>query len=234
MPVPPGSIHLHKHSPSVLHLPLWVSTTGWIRKSQSPKLVLDTLWKKPLPSKLSHLERVAHRPDNLPLPTTITSLTWREVTHRLSMNSHWPVSHAQSSTAWPQQPTGKTDTGFPNRLNNHEIDSRFWFQGLTSKVYRDPTQAQTVQKRNVHRLSLEINTGLFPRFQNCTRVSCRGQTGLTFRRSMVEWRRNPHHGSSQPFYLHALGLTLVTHETACVPSACIPPHLEVTCHSKRT
>ena len=35
MHVPPGSIHLHKHSPSVLHLPLWVSATGQIRKSQS-------------------------------------------------------------------------------------------------------------------------------------------------------------------------------------------------------
>jgi hypothetical protein len=39
---------------------------------------------------------------------------------------------------------------------------------------------------------------------------------------MVEWRRNPQHGSSQPFYLHAPGLTLVTHATACIPSACIP------------
>jgi hypothetical protein len=35
MPVPPRSIHLHKHSPSVLHLPLWVSATGQIRNSQS-------------------------------------------------------------------------------------------------------------------------------------------------------------------------------------------------------
>jgi hypothetical protein len=35
MPVPPESIHLHKHSPSVLHLPLWVSATGQIRNSQS-------------------------------------------------------------------------------------------------------------------------------------------------------------------------------------------------------
>jgi hypothetical protein len=35
MPVPPGSIHLHKHSPSVLHLPLWVSATGRIKNSQS-------------------------------------------------------------------------------------------------------------------------------------------------------------------------------------------------------
>jgi hypothetical protein len=69
-----GSIHLHKHSPSVLHLPLWVSAIGRIRKSQSPKMVLDTLWKKPLSNKLSHLERVVHRPENLSLPTTITSL----------------------------------------------------------------------------------------------------------------------------------------------------------------
>jgi hypothetical protein len=38
----------------------------------------------------------------------------------------------------------------------------------------------------------------------------------------VEWRRNPQHGSSQPFYLHAPRLTLVTHETACIPSACVP------------
>jgi hypothetical protein len=68
MHVLPRSIHLHKNIPSVLHLPLWVSTTGRIRKSQSPKLVLDTLWKKPLPNKLSHLERVVHRPDNLPPP----------------------------------------------------------------------------------------------------------------------------------------------------------------------
>jgi hypothetical protein len=37
--------------------------------------------------------------------------------------------------------------------------------------------------------------------------------------SWVEWRRNPSHGSPWPFYSHALGLTLVTHEIACVPPA---------------
>jgi hypothetical protein len=35
MHVPPRSIHLHKHSPSVHHLPLWVSATGRIMNSQS-------------------------------------------------------------------------------------------------------------------------------------------------------------------------------------------------------
>jgi hypothetical protein len=118
MPIPPESIHIHKHSPSVLHLPLWVSATGWIRKSQNPKLVLDTLWKKPLPNKLSHLERVFHRPDNLPLPTIVTSLTWREVIHRLNHNLHWPAIHAQPFSVWPPQPTGNTDLGFPNSLSN--------------------------------------------------------------------------------------------------------------------
>jgi hypothetical protein len=122
--------------------------------------VLDTLWKKPLPNKLSHLERVVHRPDNLPLPTTITSLTWREVTHRLSMNLHWPVSHAQSSTAWPQQPTGKTDTGFPNRLNNHEIDSRFWFRDCT-RCTEIPRTGSNCSDRGMYRLS-QKSTQAFP------------------------------------------------------------------------
>jgi hypothetical protein len=33
----------------------------------------------------------------------------------------------------------------------------------------------------------------------------------------VEWRRNPSHDSSWPFYSHVPGLTLVTHGTACIP-----------------
>jgi hypothetical protein len=35
MHVPPGSIQLHKHSPSMLHLPLWALTIGHIRNYQS-------------------------------------------------------------------------------------------------------------------------------------------------------------------------------------------------------
>jgi hypothetical protein len=38
----------------------------------------------------------------------------------------------------------------------------------------------------------------------------------------VEWGRNPQHDSSQPFYLHVPGLTLVTHATGCVPLASVP------------
>jgi hypothetical protein len=192
IPVSLGSIHFHKHNPSVLHLPLWVLATGRIKKSQSPKLVIDTLWKKPLPNKLSHVEGDAHRPDNLPLPTTITSLTWREITHRISKNSHWPVSHAQSSTAWSQQPTGKTNTGFPNRLNIHEIDSWFWFRDCTRCIEILCTGSNCFGKectgflRNKHRLF---------GFQGCTvqkmhEVSYRDRTGSRSD-SCLEWRRTP-------------------------------------------
>jgi hypothetical protein len=78
--------------------------------------VLDTLWKKPLPSKLFHLERVAHRPDNLLLPTTVTSLTRREDIHKFSPSLLWPVHHAQSSTAWLQQPIGKNKHALPQQV----------------------------------------------------------------------------------------------------------------------
>jgi hypothetical protein len=75
--------------------------------------VLDTLWKKPLPNKLFHLERVAHRLDNLPLPTIDASLTRREVIHKLSTSLLWLVCHTQFSTAWPQQPIGKNRHALP-------------------------------------------------------------------------------------------------------------------------
>jgi hypothetical protein len=35
--------------------------------------------------------------------------------------------------------------------------------------------------------------------------------------SQVEWRRNPSHSSPWLFYSHVSGLTLVTHENACIP-----------------
>jgi hypothetical protein len=134
------------------------------------------------------------------------------------MELHWPVSHAQSSTMWPQQPTGKIDTGFPNRLHNHGIDSRFWFRDCTkcTEIPRTGSNCSdrgcTVYLRNQHRLF---------GFQGCTNVFLQS---LDHSRSdgRVEWRRNPHHDSSQPFYLHAPGLTLFTHATACIPSTCIP------------
>jgi hypothetical protein len=116
MLVLPGSIHLHNHSPSVLHLPLWVSATGRIRKSQS--FVAG--------AGLSLGEN--HFPAN--------SLTWRELltglttyflkldfqhsraTMRLHTNIQWSASHTQSSTVQPQQSTGSTDMGFPKLVTD--------------------------------------------------------------------------------------------------------------------
>jgi hypothetical protein len=37
--------------------------------------------------------------------------------------AHRPTSLTQSSTAWSQQPTGKTDKGFPNRFSSHRMIS---------------------------------------------------------------------------------------------------------------
>ena len=56
------------------NLPLWVSATGWIRKSQSLKLVLDTLWKKTSSNNihLPHLER-DHTQAQLPPTLDINS-----------------------------------------------------------------------------------------------------------------------------------------------------------------
>jgi hypothetical protein len=80
-----------------------------------------------------------------------------------------------------------------------------------------PEQTQTFS-RNQHRLlvqgmySSEDARGLLPRSDR-----------FTLRRS-GRMEAAPHHGSSQPFYLHGLGLTLVTREAACFHQrAFLPP-----------
>jgi hypothetical protein len=112
---------------------------------------------------LSHLEGVAHRP---------TSLT-------------------QSSTAWSQQPTGKTDTGFPKPVqqsqddltvliseqglhaqassaspNNKDpstrIQHRLPVQGMRTRVFSETDTDSTAPNRGVHGF-FRTNTGfLFP------------------------------------------------------------------------
>ena len=94
--------------------------------------MLGTLWKKPLPSKLFHLGRVAHRPDNLPLPTIVTSLTRSEVIHKLSTKltladmpcavHHWVAV----TTNWEKQTCAS-----PNRFSYHGIVSPFLFRDCT-------------------------------------------------------------------------------------------------------
>jgi hypothetical protein len=70
------------------------------------------------------------------LPTSITSLTWRE---RCTTGQQDPM---QSSIAWSKQLMGKTDMGFPTGstmaghfyfpIRQHRIDSRSSFQGCVT------------------------------------------------------------------------------------------------------
>ena len=89
--------------------------------------MLGALWKKPLPSKHFHLERVSRRPDNLPLPTSTTSLTWREVIHKLSIGLLWPICHAQTSTACHNKHRENRHRLPKNWFSNHRIFSRSRF-----------------------------------------------------------------------------------------------------------
>jgi hypothetical protein len=163
--------------------------------------VLDTLWKKTLPSKLFHLERVSRRPDNLPLPTSTTSLTWREVIHKLSIGLLWPVCHAQTSTAWPQQPIGKTNTGF---LTGSTMAGHFLFLNPTTRDRltlgfsgtRDKQSMQGQHRFELFRQELyqgisEVHTG-FSAFRDEPGYSCRGRTGSTLRGSGPNGERSPH------------------------------------------
>jgi hypothetical protein len=129
----------------------------------------------------------------------------------------------QSNTAWPQQPMGKTDTGFPNKLRNDRMVSWLWLWD------RDSTHRLNLLRQRMHQLSqkstqviLEFNTLVFtPSFRMAPGL-LQGSDWFTLRQSRVKWWKNPQHGSYQPFYLHAPGLTLVTHATACIPSTCVP------------
>jgi hypothetical protein len=87
--------------------------------------VLDTLWKKPLPRKLSHLERIAHRP-------TTCSSSLNHLSHLKRVLNNWPIIHTQFSTAWPQQPMGKQTQVFPNWFSNHRMVSRSRLQDRDS------------------------------------------------------------------------------------------------------
>jgi hypothetical protein len=89
--------------------------------------VLDTLWKKPLPNKLSHLERVSHRPDNLFFQSSITSLTWRECCTTGQQATRSPVLRGHNN------PWGKQTQAFPNWFSNHRMVSRSRLR------YRDST-----------------------------------------------------------------------------------------------
>jgi hypothetical protein len=64
------------------------------------------------------------------LPGVLSFLCTLSLLERVLL--HWPTSHTQSSTAWPQQSTGKTDAAF--------LQAQQWPNGSRSRLRdRDPT-----------------------------------------------------------------------------------------------
>jgi hypothetical protein len=114
MPVPPGSIHLHCHTVhQLLHLPLWVSTTGQIRNYQSSVAGVGlSLGEKHFPTNsLTWREMLTglttclfyHKLDNLLLQPVSTQFLQGEDT-TTTRKKRWQQATLSQGTAWPQQP----------------------------------------------------------------------------------------------------------------------------------
>jgi hypothetical protein len=125
--------------------------------------------------------------------------------------------------------------GLSNRFNNetpirsllissicqHRIDSRSGFRGcVTNNPRRGQHRLRTVQNRGV--LASQNNTAFSPFQKMHEGFSCRGQT-VHLQDSQGRMEEEPPNTARLSLLLHAPGLTLVTHATACVPSACVPP-----------
>jgi hypothetical protein len=172
---------------------------------------------------LSHLERIAHRP-------TTCSTNLNHLSHLERALYHWPtrphaVQHCVVTTTHGEHrhsfPTGSTMAGhflFPNPSTQDRL--MLWLSEMRDKQSaQGSTQVRTVQTRDVPAIS-EINTGIFG-FQGCTRVFLQ-RSDRSCSDGQVEWRSESLHGLPRLFYLHALGWTLVTLETACVPWHALP------------
>jgi hypothetical protein len=113
---------------------------------------------------------------------------------------------------------GKTDTGFPTGSTMVEWSHGYGFGTEiphTISIYSNG--GCLLFSRKQHRLFLP------PGFKNFTRYILEVGSDVRFRRS-GRMEKNPQHSSSQPPYLHGLGLTLVTHEAAFFHQrALLPP-----------
>jgi hypothetical protein len=176
--------------------------------------------------------------------------------------AHRPTSLTQSSTAWSQQSTGNTDTGFPKSVQQSldDLTAIISEQGLHTQA-NSASPNHKIPSRNPHWLlaSWELHSQVISETdidstapnRGCTRIfhakhrlplcnrHTRGfmQTGsyCSPPGNRVEWNENPPHGLLPLFYLHAPGLTLVTLGTACIPSVRLPSTTwELTGPSKRT
>jgi hypothetical protein len=201
MPVLPGSIHLHTHSPSVL-----TSLSGPQQQDGSGSLrARSWCWA---------LSRRSHFPTN--------SFTWEELLTGLttylfqpqsppspeerSYTSSaqillWPVCHAQFSTAWPQQPIGKKRHVLPkpvqqsqddltvliseqglhaqassaspnNKDSSTQIQHMLPIQGMCTWVFSETNTDSMAPNMGVHGF-FRTNTGFLSLYQNYTRNSYR-------------------------------------------------------------
>jgi hypothetical protein len=225
----PRSIHLlcHLDSPSAANLPCL-----GLQQQTGPE-VSELCGSYRVPSRSSLLplrtlspgERVAHRPNHLFFQPQSPLSPGERVLH------NWPTSHTQSSTAWSQQPTGKTDTGFPTGstmaghflfLNPPTQDRlTLWLSGTRDKQStQGSTQVRTVQTGDVPAIpeQTQIHAFSVQRMHEGFSAGVRPVHLLAVEGRMEE---EPLSRLILAIYSHAPGLTLVTLGTACVPSACI-------------
>jgi hypothetical protein len=190
MLVLPGGIHLHTHSSSVLTSP----SGSWEQAGSGSLIARSWCWT---------LSGRKHFPAN--------SFTWKELlvglTTCLFNHNHLPhlergYMQAKHEFTLANKPrtvqhcvatisNWETDTGFPNRLSNHEIDSQFRFHDFT-RCTEISTHRLDGSKQNVQLSQNDIglfsvwrmkqfsgtNTNFFPK---STQAS--GSRGVRFRRS---------------------------------------------------
>jgi hypothetical protein len=118
MPVPPVSIHLHKNSPSVL-----TSLSGSQQQAESGSLrARSWCWTLSgrnhfLANSLTQRELLIGLTTCLFQQQSPPSPGVRSYIGSIKTCTSQQAMHIPSS-AWPPQPTGKTNTGFPNRISN--------------------------------------------------------------------------------------------------------------------
>jgi hypothetical protein len=142
------------------------------------------------------------------LPGVLSFLCTLSLLERVLL--HWPTSHTQSSTAWPQQSIGKTDTGFPTGST--------MANGLTDMASNKTPRIGSILRQRMFWL-FSINTQASGSV-DVRGISCRGRTGCPVQK-IGKNGEEPLSRLILVVYSHAPGLTLVTLGTACVPSACI-------------
>jgi hypothetical protein len=160
MPVPPGSIHLHTHSPSVLTSlsgsrqqagsgSLRARSWCWALSGRNHFPTNSFTWKE----LLTGLTTCLFQPQSPPSP--------EERSYTSSAQSLlWPVCHAQSSTAWPQQPIGKNRHALPKQVQQSQDSLTVLVSGLYEGC-KDPACKFQLLRLRMYRIS-QINTGFLP------------------------------------------------------------------------